>query len=64
MDDLIDEEGEELLKIICGLIADALEEALDEVDEKEIISEDVDPMQIASKHLNKRFSYLEDEGWI
>lgn len=62
--DEIDPEGEELIKIICGYLADALEEAIEEVDEREMLGEDFDSMEVAQKHLRKRLSYMEDEGWL
>ena len=57
-------EGEELIKIICGYLSEALEEALEEVEEKEMIGEEFDSMEVAQKHLRKRLSYIEDEGWL
>ena len=62
--DEIDPEGEELIKIICGYLASALEEAIEEVEEKEMLGEDFDSMEVAQKHLRKRLSYIEDEGWL
>ena len=61
--DEVDPVGEELIKIICGYLANALEEAIEEVEEKEMLGEDVDSMEVAQKHLRKRLSYIEDEGW-
>ena len=61
--EIIDEDGEELIKIICGFISNSLEEALEEVEERELLDDDVDSITIASKHLNKCFSYMEAEGW-
>ncbi len=59
----INKEGEELIKAICNFLSDALEDALEEVEEKEIL-EDVNPILIAQKHLAKRLSYIESEGWL
>jgi hypothetical protein len=62
--DEIDPAGEELIKIICSYLSGALEEALEEVEEKELFSNDVDSMEIAQKHLRKRLSYIQEEGWL
>lgn len=60
----IDADGEELIKIICGYIADALEEAIEESDEIEYFYGEPDPVELARKHISKKFEYLINEGWI
>jgi hypothetical protein len=56
----IDPEGEELIKIICGYLADALENVLEETEDLE---ED-EAMNVVSKHISKKLNYLTEEGWI
>jgi hypothetical protein len=53
-------EGEELIKIICGYLADALENVIDET---EYLEED-EAMEVISKHISKKLDYLTQEGWI
>ncbi len=56
----IDPEGEELIRIICGYLADALENVLEET---EYLEED-EAMNVVSKHISKKLNYLTEEGWI
>ena len=64
-DDLnIDPEGEQLIKIICNYLADALKEASEECEEIEYFYGEPDLAKIARKHINKKFNYLKTEGWI
>ena len=64
MEDLdIDPEGEQLIRIICGYIADALEEALEEAKEIEYFYGEPDPVELVSKHVGKKLDYLKAEGW-
>ena len=53
-------EGEELLKVICSYIADALEDVL----ESSEFLEEEDALNTISKHISKKLDYLEDEGWL
>ena len=60
----IDQEGEELIRVLCSYLAEALEDALDEIDENEDWQDDVEPLDVAKKHISKRLDYMVDEGWI
>lgn len=62
--DDIDEEGEALIKVICGYLSSALEGALEELDEKENIGVDTNWVETARRHLSKKMDYLQNEGWI
>jgi hypothetical protein len=65
MEDLdIDPEGEQLIRIICGYIADALEEALEEAEEIEYFYGEPDPVELVGKHVGKKLDYLKAEGWM
>lgn len=59
-DEEINPEGEELIRIICGYIADALEGV---VEETEYLNED-QTMDIVSRRIGKTLDYLTEEGWI
>lgn len=63
MEDLTTE-GEEFIKIVCNYLSTALEEALEEIDEKESLGLDNDYMETAKKHIAKKLGYLQIEGWI
>ena len=56
----IDPEGEELIKIVCGYLADALENVLEETE----YLEEEEAMEVVSKHISKKLDYLKTEGWI
>jgi hypothetical protein len=56
----IDPEGEELIRIICGYLADALENVLEETE----YLEEEEAMNVVSKHISKKLNYLSQEGWI
>lgn len=56
----ISPEGEELIRIICGFLSEALEDAIEESDS----NEDTNPLEIAQRHISKRMNYMEDEGWF
>lgn len=62
--DEIDPKGEELIRIICSYLSKSLEDALEEVEEKELIDNNVDSLEIAQKFLKKTLSYIEEEGWL
>lgn len=53
-------EGEELIKIICGYLADALENVLEETE----YLEEEQAMKVVSRHISKKLDYLTEEGWI
>ena len=57
-------EGRELVNIICNYLSGALEEAVKEVEMKEELEEEVDPIEVAQKHITKSLSYMQDEGWL
>jgi hypothetical protein len=57
-------EGKELVGIICNYLSGALEEAVKEVEMKEDLDEEVDPLDVAQKHITKSLSYMQDEGWL
>lgn len=63
-EEYITKEGEEIIKTICSYLTSALEEALEEIDEKESLNIDVDCMETAKKYICKKLNYLELEGWI
>ena len=53
-------EREELIKIICSYMSEALEAALEETQDLE----DDEQMNVISRHISKTLNYLTDEGWI
>jgi hypothetical protein len=57
----LDKETVAFVNILCGFLNEALEGALEEVEDS---FEDIDPMEVAGKHIKKRLSYMQDEGWI
>lgn len=68
VDDL-DEEDLEYIRTICGFLEEALQGALDEIEDEEspefpAEEEDVFLHNVIRKHVGKRLDYLQAEGWV